>query len=109
MAPNHATEASSAAPESPALLTVAQAAARLSISRTAVYELCNSHQLEHFCLSANNKGYRIAESEIVAFLERRRQKRLYVPEEPEIISRRRRANGLPHGLSCLPLPKALRA
>jgi len=92
----------------PDLLTVAQAAARLSLSRTAVYELCSSKQLEHFCLGAGNKGIRIEARELDAFIERRRQRRRHEPTLSASMPAVQRRAILLGELDCLPLPKALR-
>lgn len=112
MVANHATSAAGQPPAGPELLTVAQAAARLSLSRTAVYELCSSKQLEHFCVGADGKGIRIEAAELAAFLERRRVARASPAPSPEISPRPRQQraqvrNAL--GLVHMSVPKALRA
>lgn len=103
MAPNHAT--------SSAFLTVAQAAAHLNLSRTAIYELCATKQLEHFCVGADGKGIRIKPEELDAFIERRRVARSLPVEEPDNPQPRAKRKQITEALRLvhLPMPKALRA
>lgn len=58
------------APPSPLLLTIPEVAAKLRISRAAVYTLINKGEIETVAIYGRTR--RILDSEVDAFIERRR-------------------------------------